>query len=476
MSTLSFAAPDQPLVSVVMLTYGARAWVVRALEALLANTPAVYEVVVLDNASPDGTGAWLAAHVEGATLLRNRVNVGFGPGVNQAVLAARGRYVCLLNSDALVEPGWLEPLVADLEQVQDCGAVVPRFLNLDGTLQEAGAVVGSDGQTMALGYGDNPSRPWYRFPHYVAYGSGACLCLRRSTFLRHGGFDPLYGKGYYEDVDLCWRIRAAGLRTVYEPRSVVRHVRGASSPTSEVTRLRGVNAASFRRRWSEALRELPPLTDLPAHPYRVVAARDSDSPDRVLVIGARLPRSPHDRVGRLARQTMAVAGGARVTVIALEDPAPAEEAAALLDAGVELIWGVGDWEDWMRRCRHHYSVAVLADGWVAARGLALVDAYQHQAGIVLDMERAADLEPFPVGVRERAEAIWCGEDTGAVLAARLGVMRDAQVLAVPLVEGPPGEATRNDQLRGALARMGVVPTGPAGWGATTAGWPGAPIP
>lgn len=472
MTSLRFAAPELPSVSVVMVTYGAREWVERALAALRANTPPVYQLVLVDNASPDGTGRWLARHVEGATLCCNEVNVGFGPGVNQAVLAARGHYVCLLNSDAMVEPGWLEPLIADLEQVDSCGAVVPRFVNLDGTLQEAGAVVGSDAQTMALGYGDDPARPWYRFPHYVTYGSGACMCLRRSTFLAVGGFDPMYGKGYYEDVDLCLRLRAEGLRTVYEPRSVVRHVRGASIPGSEGARLREANAVVFRRRWSQVLRDLPPLSELVSHPYRVAAARDVDSPDRVLVIGARLPRSPQDRVARLAREMMAVAGGARVTVIALEDPAPAEEAAGLLDAGVELIWGVGDWDDWMRRCRHHYSVVVLADGWVARRALALVQAYQHQAVMVLDVARAAELGPFPGEARESAEALWCGEHDAAVLAALGDELPGVEVLGVPL---PPAADSAGDGLCAALARAGVIPTGPAGWGATLTGYQ-APVP
>ncbi|MGH9127978.1 MAG: glycosyltransferase family 2 protein [Acidimicrobiales bacterium] len=414
MSAIGVRPPESPLVSVLMLTYGARAWAQRSLSALVANTPPVFELVVLDNASPDGTGEWLAAHVSGATLLRNDLNVGFGPGVNQAALHATGRYLCLLNSDAMVEPGWLEPLLADLEGVAGCGAVVPRLLNLDGTLQEAGAVVGSDGQTMAIGYGDDPARPWYRFPHYVSYGSGACLCIRRSTFLALGGFDPIYGKGYYEDVDLCLRMAEAGLWTVYEPCSVVRHVRGASSPSSEVVRLREENALRFRARWATHLAELPTLAEMSTHPYRAVAARDCLAPDRILVIGARLPRAPSDWMGRLASAIMQVAGRARVTVIGLDDGAPAEEAAWLLDEGVELIWGVGDWEDWMRRARCHYSAAVLADAAVAGRAMALLNEYQPQATVV----------PLPPGA-----------------------------------EGGLAEA---------LARVGVDPGGPAGWGAAHA--------
>ncbi|MGH9065278.1 MAG: glycosyltransferase family 2 protein [Acidimicrobiales bacterium] len=435
-------AVDRPLVSILVLTYGAGDWVARALAALVASTAPVYELVVLDNASPDGTGSWLADNLEGATLLRNDTNVGFGPGQNQAALAARGRYLCLLNSDALVEAGWLEPLVADLEQVRDCGAVVPRLLNLDGTLQEAGAVVGAEGWTMAMGYGDDPARPWYRFPRYVSYGSGACLCLRRSTFLELGGFDARYGLGYYEDVDLCFRLREQGMRIVYEPRSVVRHVRGASSPAAGVVRLRERNAQRFRDRWPHALSFLPSLADLPAHPYRVVAARDVEAPDRVLVMGARLPRSAEDRVARLALGMMAACGETRVTVVGLADAEPAEEMASLMDAGVELVWGIDDWDDWMERCRCHYSVAVVTPGGAgtAGRALELLAAYQPQAAVVVDVEGPGELRSFPPEVLARAEAIWCEDQW------------------------------QEGDLERALAGVGVVTTGAAGWGGRVAGW------
>ncbi|MGH9131578.1 MAG: glycosyltransferase family 2 protein [Acidimicrobiales bacterium] len=456
---IALSPPAAPKVSVLMLTYGAREWVQRSLAALVANTPACFELIILDNASPDGTGDWLEGHLAGATILRNPANVGFGPGVNQAALAARGDYLCLLNSDAMVEPGWLGPLLADLEHVAGCGVVVPRLLNLDGTLQEAGAVVGCNGATMALGYGGSPERPWHRFPLFVSYGSGACMLLRRSDFLALGGFDPIYGKGYYEDVDLCLRMAERGLRTVYEPRSVVRHVRGASSPSASVQGLLKENARRFRTRWATHLAGLPPLADLPSHPYRVLAARDAGAPDRVLIIGARQPRSADGRSARLAAAIIAAAGQARVTVIALEDPAPAEEAAWLLDAGVELIWGVGNWEDWMHRCRCHYSVAVLTDGWVAGRAMALLDAYQPQASVVLDVASPSMLTPYPLKVWDRAACVWLGAPEMAAVVA--GLAPGIPTFSLPLTDGTAG-----GELARALATVGVLPTGPAGWGAT----------
>lgn len=462
MTRVTVPAVESPAVSVVMLTYGGGEWVPRALEALVESTPPVYELIVVDNASPDGTGEWLEANLEGALLVRNGANVGFGPGVNQAALLAGGRHLCLLNSDALVEPGWLGWMVAALEGVPGCGAVVPRLLNLDGTLQEAGAVIGREGWTMSLGYGDDPERPWYRFPRRVPYGSGACLCLRRSTFLSLGGFDPLYGAAYYEDVDLCLRLAEVGLGVVYEPRAVVRHVRGASSPAGKVARLRDENAQRLRSRWAEVLHDLPSLADLPVHPYRAAAARDTDAPDRVLLVGSRLPGGPAGRAGALALGLVGVAGRARVTVIGLDDPEPQEDASWLLDAGVEVIWGVTDWDDWMRRHLCHFSAAVVlggGDGGFLGRAARLLDRYQPQAAVVLDGESA----PGALGLfggRAAGVHVWCRDEGDAASAAGAAADPGVEVAVAPgAVEGRGWR----EEMAAAVGRLGITPTGPACW-------------
>lgn len=407
-----------PLVSVLMLTYGARDWVEEAVGALVANTAPVYELIVVDNASPDGTADWFAERFPGATLVRNARNVGFGPGNNQAALLASGRYLCFLNSDAMVEPGWLDPMVGDLELVRGCGAVVPRLLNIDGTLQEAGSVIGAKGETMAIGFGDDPDRPWYRFPRFVDYGSAACMMMERSVFQDHGGFDPAYGAAYYEDADLCMRLRRAGQKVVYEPRAKVRHVRGASSSSAAVLRLRDRNAEVFARRWSGTLGARPVLEDLPGHPYRVAAARDADVADRFLLLASRLPRSSEDRMAALALAIAGAAGDARVTMVGLEEESPVEEAAWLLAAGIELVWGVTDWADWLWRCMCHYSVVVLGDPRAGSRMQALLPLYQPGAALVLDTS-VFPPDAYPPSVRDKAVAMWGPDVAGPAMGPAL---------------------------------------------------------
>jgi GT2 family glycosyltransferase len=391
--SLEVPSVAEPLVSVVVVTYGQGELVLGALRALVRRTPPCYELVLVDNASPDGTGELLAEQVHGARLVRAAENLGFGTGANLGALASRGRYLCFLNSDAFVERGWLEPLADALEADPRLGAAVPMILNTDGSLQEAGSVVRGDGATQAVGFGDDPCRFQYRYPRLVDYGSGACLCVRRSAFSAAGGFDPVYGKGYYEDVDLCLRLALMGLPTRYVPASRVRHVRGASSAPADLLRLRDANAAVFAARWRDELRWRPPLARLVSHPHRVAALRDAHSVDRVLVVAARLPASLEQAPARLALRLLGEAAAARVVVVGLVqgEAAPtgrvAETAAVLAAKGCEVVTGISDWGDWMRRHRFHFSVVVLdesvaGDDRLASLACGLVRHEQPQARLV----------------------------------------------------------------------------------------------
>lgn len=380
MSLLVVPRAETPLVSVVMVTYGGYEWAAKSLTALVEHTDPVYEVILVDNASPDGTGERLRDEVQGATLVVNDQNVGFGPGANQGAGLASGKFLCFLNPDALVETGWLPPLLEVLEGDALAGAVVPRLLNLDGTLQEAGSVVGFDGSTWALGNGEDPEDFQYRFRRYADYGSAACLLVPRRLFLEIGGFHEAYVPAYCEDVDLCLSIRARGLRTVYQPRSVIRHARSASSDVARAQQLIERNRRILHHRWKEKLSQRPWLDDLPLYPHRIIAARDAEQLDRILVIADRVPpNDPSDPTSKLVYGMADLWPTARITVLAA-DPRNAEEnAAPLLDRGVELVTGVSDWEDWFLRRRYHYTVVVMAGTGDLQRFEELLSATQPQA-------------------------------------------------------------------------------------------------
>jgi GT2 family glycosyltransferase len=366
---------ERPLVSVLMVTYGARAWVERALEALIEHTPPIYELVVVDNGSTDGTREYLRDSIDGARVYESPYNLGFGVGNNLAAMHARGDFLCLLNSDAIVSENWLEPLVQRFDDPR-VGAVVPLYLFPDGTLQEAGAVVEADGRVVALGVRDDPATAEWSFARTVSYGSAACMLMRRHVFQALGGFDPAYGTAYYEDVDLAFRLQALGLQVVVEPAVQVVHAQGASSPThADATARRDANQARFRERWNALLRHRPNMFGAP-EPHHFFGARDIEVVDRFLVIAPVLP-ARGDPLGRCARTIAAALDGGIVTVATFRDSGDQTLRDELLSAGIEVVV-VEDWDSWLERRRFHYS-AVICEPATRTRLAGALAATQPQA-------------------------------------------------------------------------------------------------
>lgn len=448
---------DRPDVSIVIVTYGQWSVVRDAIATLVANTSRRYELIVVDNASPDGTGDELARGLRGARLFRMPSNVGFGNGATFGAGQAVGQVLCFLNSDAFVEPGWLEPLVAALD-VPGVGAAIPAVLEMDGRLQEAGSVVGHDGSTWPDGVHDDPARPAYRFGRVVDYGSAVCLVMRRSTFLAAGGFDARYRVAYYEDVDLAFDLGARGQHWWYEPASRVRHVRHASSSHDVARALMLTNRQRFVEKWSHVLDGRPPIDWLDRYPHRWAAARDAPARHRVLLVHDRVPdgarRSTDQRAAAIATTLARRWVTSRVTLLAVHggDVAAMD---ALLAAGVEVVTGV-DVRDWLARRRFHYDVVVtrpsLRDG--DDRGIdALLDEFQPQAARVCDvaaltfrrlerraattatqperwrlLDEAAATRERELATMRRADAVMSSseEDTAAVAA----MLPDSRVFAV----------------------------------------------
>jgi GT2 family glycosyltransferase len=389
MTAIRFPAVEQPLVSVVIVAYGSWPAVRETLEALREATPACYEVVIVDNASPDFTAAELRKEVEGAELVFKDQNVGFGAASNEGAKRGSGDYLCFLNSDALVQPGWLAPLLDVLENDPSAGAAIPMLLNTDGTIQEAGSVIDSDGWALALGAGEPSDRMEYRFRREVDFGSAACLLISRFAFDQVGGFDPEYGIGYYEDVDLCFKLRAHGLRTIYEPQSKVVHVRfGSSTPGTAEARMRE-NRIIFLSRWRERLSKRPRVADLATRDDRIVTARDADALDRILVIEDRVPHvdrgSGDPRMAKLLLEVASLWPEMRITLAAVEGRDAKRYAEQFLQAGIEVV-AAPDWKEWLRRRRFHYSIVLVSRTTNAEAFREVLHETQPQALRIFDLE------------------------------------------------------------------------------------------
>jgi GT2 family glycosyltransferase len=317
---IGFETGSEPLVSIVVPAYECFAETVGCLRALVERTPrGLCEAIVVDDGSSDPSFARLE-RIPGLTLKRMTHNSGFTLAAGVGAVEARGKFIFFLNNDTEVRSGWLRPL---LETIADpsVGAVGSRLLNPDGTLQEAGSLVWNDGSAANIGSGENPNQPEVSFTREVDYCSAAALLVRTDLFREVGGFDPIFTPGFYEDTDLCFKIWAQGLRVLYEPRSVVTHVGGATFGTlvsegksdrfTKTAEL--INRYRFAAKWADELllhRGPGPISALDGGRY--------PSSPAVLVIDEKVPEPDRDsgslRMYWILR--LLVERGCRVTFLA----------------------------------------------------------------------------------------------------------------------------------------------------------------
>ena len=258
-AALDWYDPVEPDVSIVVLNWNRSEMTLLCLQHLWQRTVGYrYEVIVVDNGSAPEEVAFLQNHASLARIITLKENRYFGEANNIGVEAARGRYVCFLNNDAFVHEGWLAPLIGFLETDPHTGAVGPRFLYPDGRLQEAGALVNTDGSTVQLGKAGDADDPAFGSVRQVDYISAACVVMRRSEFLQVLGFDLAWEPAYFEDVDLCLKLRLIGLQTVYCPHSTVTHIENATNSNAghslRLGNLLAINSAKFVARWEPFLR------------------------------------------------------------------------------------------------------------------------------------------------------------------------------------------------------------------------------
>jgi GT2 family glycosyltransferase len=242
-----------PEVSVIIPAHNQWPLTHACIASLIRHMPrAPFEVVLVDDASTDETrDAALSGNLR---VLRQERNLGFIGACNAGAAAARGRVLLFLNNDTLATPGWLDEMLATL--TPGIGVVGAALLNEDGTLQEAGGIIWRQADAWSYGRNEDPDDPRYRFLRDADYVSGAALMIPAALLRELGGFDPHYAPAYYEDVDLCFRVRAAGQRVVVQPAARIVHLEGASHGRDierGVKRHQVLNQARLRERWAAAL-------------------------------------------------------------------------------------------------------------------------------------------------------------------------------------------------------------------------------
>lgn len=191
------------------------------------------QTIVIDNASTDGSAEMVANFFPRVDLIRNAENVGFARANNQGIKRAAGSYVLLLNSDTILPPRSLADLVGWLDDHPDVGACSPRLLTRDGVPQAY--AFGADPSLVYLLRRGLNRLIWQRPIHDWGveqtvdrdWVSGACLLVRGEALAQVGGLDEAIFM-YFEDVDLCRRVRQHGWRVCYVPEIQITHLGGRS--------------------------------------------------------------------------------------------------------------------------------------------------------------------------------------------------------------------------------------------------------
>ena len=255
--SLQIPASQEPIVSIIVSTYGNLDITLNCLKSIADTAPAsAIEVLVVDDAYPGKDDMSQLGKIAGVRFVRNETNLGFLRSCNHAATLARGRYLYMLNNDTLLWPNAIDALAQLLDARPDIGMAGSKLIFPNGKLQEAGGIIWSDAGGWNYGRGDNPDLPQYNYLREVDYCSGASLMVRRDLFAALGGFDEHFLPAYYEDVDLAFRVRQRGLKVVYEPRSVVVHLEGMSHGTDTGTGIKAhqlVNQERMAARWTEVL-------------------------------------------------------------------------------------------------------------------------------------------------------------------------------------------------------------------------------
>lgn len=224
-----------PSLSIVIPSYNGRRHLERCLPTVRAHVPAGTQVIVVDDASQDGTVDWLRQTHPWVQTIALPVNQGFCGAVNAGLAAASGEIIELLNNDTTVTAGWADAALAHFADPA-VGSVAPLVLNMDqpDVIDSAGIDYHVCGWAKSRGYGQTLGSA-YQTPQEVFGPSGSSGFYRRSLLLQLGGLLPEYG-AYFEDVDLAFRLRWLGYRCIYEPASRVYH-QGSASYGRQLDRL-----------------------------------------------------------------------------------------------------------------------------------------------------------------------------------------------------------------------------------------------
>lgn len=236
---MTLSQSNEQIISIVIVSWNTREILARCLDAVSRSASSALgaEVIVVDNASSDGSAEMVRQRFPGVRVISNEDNLGFARACNQGIRVSSGEYVLLLNPDTEVQPAALETLITFLREHPNVAAAGARITNPDGSLQrscyrapgifrELWRLTHMD---VLYPYAEYPIEKWSTSePRPVDTVLGACLLVRREALEQVGLLDERFFI-YSEEVDLCTRLRAAGWEVFWVPRAIVMHRGGEST-------------------------------------------------------------------------------------------------------------------------------------------------------------------------------------------------------------------------------------------------------
>jgi GT2 family glycosyltransferase len=241
--------PERPTLSIIIVTYNAALFLPDCLGSITRHPPSFgFEVIVVDNASSDDSVAQVRRSVPGAVIIENRANAGFAAANNAGYCRAAGEYILLLNPDTIVHAGALDAMAGFLRANPDAGAIGPRIVNRDGSPQRTGVSAPSLWNLFAETFFFDRMFPRSKIfgRHRRLYDDpgvirdveslqGSCLLVRREA-IGQKLFDEDFFL-YFEETDLCARLRGEGWRVVYVPDASVVHIGGSGATHYDARRI-----------------------------------------------------------------------------------------------------------------------------------------------------------------------------------------------------------------------------------------------
>jgi O-antigen biosynthesis protein len=236
-----------PPASIVIVSYNSAAFLPACIESVLAQDFPDVEIIVVDNASADGS-ADAAGRFPAVRLIRSDRNLGFAGGANAGLRAAKGQILCVLNPDVMLRQDWLREITSALLRDEKAGIAGSKLLYPDGkTIQHAGGEIQRpEAVTGHTGYGET-DQGQYDEVRECDFVTGAALAAKRDVLEQIGYFDESFYPAYFEEPDLCLRAKQAGYKTVYVPSAVAIHHESAtlSMRSEEYFRLHHANRLRF---------------------------------------------------------------------------------------------------------------------------------------------------------------------------------------------------------------------------------------